>query len=409
MDTLLRKAIAILSVGLLAMQAVAAVRVTNFKSEPRFPWNGIVDIEYYLECDTPNARMSVEFQAYDKDKDELLPVTSITGDGLDGTWLPEGGPYKATWDSARDYPDGHSSALAMQATATVRDIAGTTYCVVDLTTGTHRYTDATPDLDDDTCRTTELWLRKIPAGSFMMGSPDDELGRSDNETLHKVTITNYFYIGVFEMTCYQYDLVMGKKLTETDTRPVSGFATHSSSYFSKLTGMGYWVGDENDIGRVSQSSFFGKLNELTNLTFYLPSEAQWEYACRAGTTTALNTGVNLSSAERKCPEMDMAGKYVGNGGSSERSVKVGSYLPNAWGLYDMHGNVSELCLDAYTRDLGTEEVIDPNTHQVLGGSNVFRGGGNQSSARECRSASRSGGGAYTYEDGFRVVLLSREL
>ena len=153
----------------------------------------------------------------------------------------------------------------------------------------------------------------------------------------------------------------------------------------------------------------GKLQAKTGLTFDLPTEAQWEYACRAGTTTALNSGKNLTSIVQDAA-MDEVGRYYynqsdGKGGYSQHT-KVGSYLPNAWGLYDMHGNVYEWCLDWYNRSYGTVAVSDP-LGPTTGSNRVFRGGGWYHAARICRSANRYNLNPSDYDDGFgfRVVCL----
>ena len=252
-------------------------------------------------------------------------------------------------------------------------------------------------MNDDTCRTTELWLRKIPAGTFIMGSPEDEVGRSNNETQHEVTLTQDYYIGVFECTQKQWKLVMGGNPSwyEGDCRPVE-----CVSYNNTIRGTGSQAGtDWPEYGHtVDASSFMGKLQAKTGLVFDLPTEAQWEYACRAGTTTALNSGKNLTNTGQDAA-MDEVGRYHynqsdGKGGYSEHTggysqhTKVGSYQPNAWGLYDMHGNVWEWCLDWYSSSYGTTAVSDPSGPNT-GSYRVIRGGIWNYYARSCRSAYRS--------------------
>ena len=209
-----------------------------------------------------------------------------------------------------------------------------------------------------------------------MGTPKEELGHNwfggDYETQHRVTLTKPFYIGVFEVTQKQYELVAGDTPSEFkgDTRPVE-----SVSYETlRGTANGAAWPAHN---RVDANTFFGILRKKTGQAFDLPTEAQWEYACRAGTSTALNTGENLSDTE-KCAEMSKAGRYSynredGRGGYNTAHTKVGSYQPNAWGLYDMHGNVAEWCLDWWQNSLGTDAVSDP-----LGAANgsyrLVRGG-----------------------------------
>ncbi|MBP5760986.1 MAG: formylglycine-generating enzyme family protein, partial [Verrucomicrobia bacterium] len=135
--------------------------------------------------------------------------------------------------------------------------------------------------------------------------------------------------------------------------------------------------------------------------YTLPTESQWEYACRAGTTTALNSGKNLSD-KVECPEMDEVGWYGYN--SDDKTHPVGQKQPNAWGLYDMHGNVYEWCLDWYGA-YPASSVTDPKGASS-GSDRVIRGGSWFSDALNCRSAYRDG----SYPDyswfsfGFRVAL-----
>lgn len=387
MKTLIITRLAFLSFlfSCLALLAAENARVVNLVATPRTPWNGLVDITYSLECDTPDDAMAVFFQGHDRDWDESVPMTSLTGDGAAGELLQAGGPYHIVWDSAADWPGGHSSEFTVTATAEAKE-NWPRYLVVDLNTGAITTSSTGPDLSDDTCRTTELWLRRIQKGTFTMGSPDTEVGRFSSETQHQVTLTEDFYIGVFPITQKQFFLVYGSNPSnyQGDTRPVEKINYGILRGESKGAG---WPSSNE----VDEDSFLGKLRAKTGRDFDLPTEAQWEYACRAGTTTALNTGKNLTWPSQDSA-MDEAGRYLSNqkdgrGGYSEHT-KVGSYQPNAWGLYDMHGNVRECCLDWYQKDLGNSAVTDPKG-PATGTERSDRGGSFFFYAQHCRSATRN--------------------
>jgi formylglycine-generating enzyme required for sulfatase activity len=216
-------------------------------------------------------------------------------------------------------------------------------------------------------------------------------------------------MGVFEVTQKQWERVMGggpSSFTNAiygDSRPVQ---TVSYDVIRGVSAGTNWPANSN----VDADSFMGQLRARTGKAFDLPTEAQWEYAGRAGTTTALNSGKNLTTTTN-CPNVAEVGRYWYNGGSpSTRNVdtsgptaKVGSYLPNAWGLYDIHGNVSELCLDwkgTYPRT-----VSDPKG-ATTGRFRVFRGGSWNFHAYFCRVTLRYGldpDGAFNGL-GFRAAL-----
>ncbi|MBR4124634.1 MAG: hypothetical protein IKR13_00385, partial [Victivallales bacterium] len=176
--------------------------ITNVSFTPRYPWNGLVDIAFTLEGDFDSGKgYYISLTGYDRDRDETVVLRSITGQTA-GFASP--GTYHVVWDASADCPKYSSSSFQVIATLHAGEKESLTYLVIDLSGGAeaesypYRYSDAAPDLDDDTCRTTELWLRRIPKGTFLMGSPEDELGRSSGETQHQVTLTQDYYIGVFE-------------------------------------------------------------------------------------------------------------------------------------------------------------------------------------------------------------------
>ena len=257
----------------------------------------------------------------------------------------------------------------------------------------------------DAYKTTTILMRLVPKGTFTMGSPSGELGRDSDETQHQVTLTKDFYIGVFEVTQRQWELVMGNRpsnftnATYYATRPVEQVSYYEIRenplpVVDPMQAGSAISPDWPQSSDVHADSFMGKLRSKTGLAgFDLPTESQWESACRAGTTTALNSGKNLTATD-SCPNMSEVGRYWYNGGSSYSqgcapsagTALAGDYQPNTWGLYDMHGNVSEWCLDRYGAYPGT--ATDPAG--VSSGMNrVHRGCSWFNSAEYCRSACRS--------------------
>ena len=208
----------------------------------------------------------------------------------------------------------------------------------------------------------------VKEGEFWMGSPEDEEDRDNDELRHKVKITRPFYLAETEVTQAQWERVMGDN--------PSSFMKGGNYPVEQVS----WNDVRGDVnGRPDPKSFCGR----TGLE--LPTEAQWEYACRAGTTTAIYTGELDIIESDNAPALEPIAWYCGN--SNDSTHPVGKKKANAWGFHDMLGNVWEWCRDWYG-DYRQSEFEDPEGPS--GGSfRVFRGGGWYRNARYCRSAYRS--------------------
>ncbi|MBE6382030.1 MAG: formylglycine-generating enzyme family protein [Lentisphaerae bacterium] len=339
------------------MAPTSKVNVENIKCQQRYPWNGMVDIDYTVTSDDPDADVWVYPIGYDKDSNTSMAPRALTGDGVNAP--VKAGTHRMTWTVTEDYPDFHSTAFTVKMIALV---GAAPYMVVDLSGGVDAisypvsYLSSVPEGGwSDEYKTTKLVLRLIPPGSFMMGSPSDESGRSSYEDLHGVVLTKPFYIGVFEVTQKQYQLVMGANPSSRkgDMRPVEQVSYNNIR--GSVNGAGWPTHNQ-----VDANSFMGRLRSKVNMLFDLPTEAQWEYACRAGTTAALNSGKSYDGGNN-CNEVARwnGNRSDGKGGYTDYTTKVGSYRENMWGLYDMHGNIWELCRDFFNGGLGSAGVIDP--------------------------------------------------
>lgn len=241
-------------------------------------------------------------------------------------------------------------------------------------------TNSVPKIETFTVNDVNFDMVAIKGGTFQMGSPTTEKERSDNETLHEVTVSN-FQMGQTEVTQKQWQAVMG---------------TNPSSF----------KGQDLPVDSVSWNdaqAFITRLKQQTGREFRLPTEAEWEYASRSGTTTPFSFGDNISPEQ-----VNYDGNYPYSNGQKgeyrQTTIAVKSLPANAWGLYEMHGNVLEWCSDWYG-DYSTEAVTNP-TGATNGMSRVLRGGSWYGSAWNARSAFRyySTPDYGNYYVGFRFAL-----
>jgi len=377
------RVVTFLNIAFAVLLAFAADPVVqNVTAKQRYPWNGMVDIDYEITGDATGMWLEVSAEDVQNGKTytptkflSLLPVSE--------------GRHRITWSTEAEGVTIVSTNVAVTLSLVKPDPEAATnvlYYVVDLSGGptAANYpvtTLAAPPSTtwSDEYKATKLVLRRIEPGEI---------------PTHDARITKPFYIGVFEVTAAQWNLVMS---SDANPDATSKQAKNRVSY-NDIRGANAGSGWPNS-SAVDATSFLGKLRERSGIDFDLPTEAQWEYACRAGTTSAYNNGGDT--------EADLAtlGRYSGNnndgrGGYSGVTV-VGSYAPNAWGLYDMHGNVCEWCLDYGGALRGDDPVgaVSGLYRRIRGGSYSNYG------AYDCTSSYSYYGYPYRSDDynGFRLA------
>ncbi len=239
-----------------------------------------------------------------------------------------------------------------------------------------------------------MTLVRCPAGRFMMGSPETETGHYLNEALHEEVIADEFWIGKYAVTQAQYESVTGENPSGHNT-------------------IGLLYDDHYPVDRVAHQEaekFCAKLNEtlpVPGWQFDLPTSVQWEYACRAGSSSALNNGTEITKKYGRCPNLAKVGWHCFDKVPFPQSV--GLKEPNVWGLYDMHGNVSEWCKEKYIH-------VSAKQHPRGIDGYIVRGGSYFAYPKYCRAACIYGGTGNFFGEpdafyrffwrgiGFRIVL-----
>ena len=358
--------------------------ITGVTAQQRYPWNGKVDIAYTVTGDiAAEAKARASIASLKVMVIDTLANTTNVATQLSGDASLSAGTHNIVWDMDAEGLSFKSSNVVFMV---VCEMAAPTYYVIDLSGGANatsypiEYLDSPPSegFRKNIYKSTKLVLRKIEAGTFNMGGSK------------LTTLSRPFYCGIFEVTLRQWEQVMNSGMPTDGSRGISPMYASYNTIRGSSNGAGWPASSA-----VDGDSFLGKLQARTGVNFDLPTEAQWEYACRAGTTTIYSYGDGADENYMW---------YLDNSGSQTSPWPVGDKQPNAWGLYDMHGNMWEWCLDWYASSLagGTDPQGSPS-----GSARVLRGGYWRSYATNCTSSYRysalpsASGGSY-HSIGFRL-------
>jgi formylglycine-generating enzyme required for sulfatase activity len=342
------------------------------------------------------------------------------------------------WAARKEWPD-HKIDSGVTVKVCARALTNPPdYFVLNLETGDKKWypcVDALPGggVTNDVYKTTRLVMRRIPAGgeTFVMGFPTNDPGVAGNYNYyltskknamppHQVSFNDDFYMAIYEMTAKQYAVVWPSQSNLAEGNPYHQTEKQPRAYIPTANIRGsakYWPRDGHEV-QDSPNRFIKLIRGIAGgVMFDLPTEAQWEFACRAGSTTLWYDGISWNGTQGvfvdgrgRCPDYMLSDEWGRNLGAPQ---EVGLLKPNAYGLYDMHGNVAETCLDGWGYGAQVSDggaVVEPIGPEADGGGayRVIKGGGYKTDKVDCGSGMRNaaGGSAYTDDVGFRLVCLA---
>ena len=367
-----------------ALAASAAITITDVSARQRWPWNGLVDVDFTISGATAGEAFAIDIDATAASGATQLSAKTYATEPVAGA-----GTSRIVWDLGADYPEFRANDVRISVTATPLSSDTPIYMVIDLSGGSTatkypvRYTTKPPahvrGASDEPCQTTELWMRRIrvPDFAFTVNSYT-VVAENPTDTQKRFfwgKMTKDYYVGIFELTQKQYQLVKGSWPNSWFTnelyrasRPVEALR------YNTLTGT---FGDiQASPSSITAASFLGTIRAKPGLPISVPSNIQLHFAQRGGTKLTSTSEFYRYFLNGSVPPLDDVARYIGTveNTSPERdcdtksgTAYVGSYLPNEYGLYDAIGNVSE-----YTCEYPlTSSTTYREYYQMLFGDNTL--------------------------------------
>ena len=395
----------------------------------RYPWNGLVDIDYTV-ADASSVGLDDNLEVLMVDKAVTPAVTNRALTFLQAPLPMTDGKHRITWDANADGVTNRTDQAEFHVKVVHYAAA---YMVVDVSAGSGA--DATYPVDflngepdggfkQNKYMENKIVFRRIRPGSYIAGSPSDEANTADayngaddkglpgaevREKPHRVMISKTLYVGIFEVTQAQYEKVMGSNPSIWTGSQGSPHRPVEQVLYGELRGDGW-----PRTTAPAADSFMDRLNKRCKSKdehgeytvdvkgFDLPTEFQWEYACRAGSTEAFYSkdGFDNTDSGAQKDQLELIGLYKDNASKGVhppvsgvyKTTDVGAFQPNAWGLYDMIGNAWEWCCDWFQADIvSLNQEVDPKgADSGYGNRRIARGGGYNTAISCCRVAFRQG-------------------
>ena len=372
--TLVTRLSSLVTMLALACASASALTVTDVAARQRWPWNSLVDVDFTIGGAGAGDAFAIDITATCDGGTKTLRAKTFASEPIGKT-----GSNRLVWNFGADYPDFKAEDLQVTVTATPFSDSTPVYLVVDLSAGANaesyavRYTTTAPEHTAgvaDPCKTSELWLKRVKAGTIAMGGSKYS---TDYNAPHTCTLTNDFYLGIFSITQTQWENV--GYAPESTLSVFTNAAYRATRPADSLRYQWvYYSFDWPNSDVLSTDCFLKRLRDRTGLNFSLPTEWQWEYACRAGSTEARypnaqfrcsNSTPNPTTDYEYYDEQGMWGPEYGTG-------YVDEYPANPWGFYGMLGNVWEWCINLRPNpSLATGDiVVEPVGGASTGDSNI---------------------------------------